>query len=184
MADINSLPPAKAHGSIAQEGAPGDDGTPPTVEVIEQLFFAYRDFVGEPDAILADLGFGRAHHRVLHFVYRSPGMTVAVLLDILQITKQSLSRVLKTLIETGYIEQKEGDRDRRQRLLFTTAKGTALAEHLIAIQSTRIEGALAELPPADRRHVSRFLRGLMNDPATPLDVHRAQGKAREGTGRA
>ena len=113
MADINSLPPAKAHGSIAQEGAPGEDATPPTVEVIEQLFFAYRDFVGEPDAILADLGFGRAHHRVLHFVYRSPGMTVAVLLDILQITKQSLSRVLKTLIETGYIEQKEGDRDRR-----------------------------------------------------------------------
>ncbi|MGD1886377.1 MAG: MarR family winged helix-turn-helix transcriptional regulator [Cohaesibacteraceae bacterium] len=176
MADINSSPNSPADSS-------NTESVPRTVEVIEQLFFAYRDFVGEPDAILADLGFGRAHHRVLHFVYRNPGMTVAVLLDILQITKQSLSRVLKALIETGYIEQKEGDRDRRQRLLFTTDTGTALVEHLIAIQSTRIEGALAKLPPADRHHVSQFLRGLMNDPATPLDVHRAAAKAAVEPGR-
>lgn len=130
--------------------------------IIEQLFFAYRDFVGEPDAVLAELGFGRAHHRVLHFVHRNPGMTVAVLLDILQITKQSLARVLKHLIETGYIAQEEGPEDRRQRLLRTTQKGAQLAEHFIAIQSSRIKGALRDLPPAERANIQVFLRALRN----------------------
>ena len=139
------------------------------LDLIEALFFAYRDFVGEPDALLAELGFGRAHHRVLHFVHRNPGMTVALLLDILKITKQSLARVLKNLVESGYIAQEAGTDDRRQRLLFTTAKGTDLAERLIAIQSSRIEGALHELPPAERMAVAHFLRALANDPRTPLE---------------
>ncbi len=87
--------------------------------LVEMLFFAYRDFVADADEMLAELGFGRAHHRVLHFVGRSPGMTVAQLLDILRITKQSLSRVLKDLLEQGYVVQKEGPEDRRQRLLYS-----------------------------------------------------------------
>src|SRR6202451_4919411 len=80
----------------------------PPWDLIELLFFAYRDFVGDPDDVLAKFGFGRAHHRVLHFVNRNPGMKVAALLDILRITKQSLGRVLKQLVDQGYIEQKEG----------------------------------------------------------------------------
>ena len=87
-------------------------------DLIELLFFAYRDFVGDPDRILADYGFGRAHHRVLHFVQRRPGLTIAELLDILQITKQSLNRVLKELVEKGYIEQRTGRQDKRQRQVF------------------------------------------------------------------
>ncbi len=89
-------------------------------ETIESLFFAYRDFVSDPDAILAKLGYGRAHHRVVHFVSRRPGMTVADLLAILQITKQSLARVLKELIDSGYIRQMAGPADRRQRRLYPT----------------------------------------------------------------
>ncbi|MEM6711261.1 MAG: MarR family transcriptional regulator [Pseudomonadota bacterium] len=141
---------------------PSDEGAVETIDIIEGLFFAYRDFVGEPDVILAELCLGRAHHRVLHFVHRNPGMTVAVLLDILQITKQSLARVLKTLIETGYIEQKQGADDRRQRLLFTTEKGADLASRLIAIQSSRIKGALASIPSAHHANVRAFLKALMN----------------------
>ncbi|MBA3518100.1 MAG: MarR family transcriptional regulator, partial [Rhizobiales bacterium] len=95
-----------------------DDGT--VVELIELLFFAYRDFISDPDAILARSGFGRAHHRVLHFVDRNPGLTVADLLDILKITKQSLARVLKELVDSGFVEQRTGREDRRQRLLFAT----------------------------------------------------------------
>ncbi|MFN3226506.1 MAG: MarR family winged helix-turn-helix transcriptional regulator [Hyphomicrobiales bacterium] len=152
------------------------DNDPETLAIIEHLFFAYRDFVGEPDTILAELGFGRAHHRVLHFVHRNPGMTVAVLLEILQITKQSLARVLKNLIETGYITQETGPDDRRQRLLYTTEKGAALAEKLIAIQSSRIEGALQALPAGGRGHVRDFLRALMNDPVTPLESLNTAGK--------
>src|SRR6516164_5850251 len=95
-------------------------GNEPIWDVIELLFFAYRDFIGDPDDVLAKFGFGRAHHRVLHFVNRNPGMKVAELLDILKITKQSLGRVLKQLIDQGYVVQKEG-KDRRQRLLFVTA---------------------------------------------------------------
>src|SRR5207249_5548158 len=89
----------------------------PIWDVIELLFFAYRDFISDPDQVLATFGFGRAHHRVLHFVNRNPGMKVAELLDILKITKQSLGRVLKQLVDEGYVVQKAGANDRRQRLL-------------------------------------------------------------------
>ena len=167
MADINS----------DREAANANTDDPEALAIIEHLFFAYRDFVGEPDAILAELGFGRAHHRVLHFVHRNPGMTVAVLLEILQITKQSLARVLKNLIESGYIEQEAGTDDRRQRLLYTTQKGAELAEKLIAIQSSRIEGALQALPAANRGMVRTFLRALMNNPVTPLESLETAAKA-------
>src|SRR4030095_2819326 len=122
-------------------------GNEPIWDVIELLFFAYRDFIGDPDDVLAKLGFGRAHHRVLHFVNRNPGMKVAELLDILKITKQSLGRVLKQLVEQGYVLQKEGANDRRQRLLYVTAKGEALAMRLAGLQTARIAHALAELGP-------------------------------------
>src|SRR5580698_10425356 len=98
----------------------------PYFDLIELLFFAYRDFVGDPDEVLEKLGFGRAHHRVLHFVNRNPGMKVAELLDVLKITKQSLGRLLKQLIDEGYVAQKEGA-DRRQRLLYVSPAGEALA---------------------------------------------------------
>ncbi|MGC2525046.1 MAG: helix-turn-helix domain-containing protein, partial [Stellaceae bacterium] len=88
---------------------------------IELLFFAYRDFTAEPDAILARYGFGRAHHRVIHFVGRHPHMTVSELLGILRITKQSLSRVLGELVQQGFVAQRPGAHDRRQRLLELTA---------------------------------------------------------------
>ena len=96
------------------------------LEFAELLFFAYRDFTRDPDAILKDFSFGRAHHRVLHFVNRHSGLRVADLLDILTITKQSLSRVLKQLIDQGYIVQQAGSADRRERLLFPTERGRAL----------------------------------------------------------
>src|SRR5207344_337185 len=102
----------------------------------ELLFFAYRDFTRDPDAILKDFGFGRAHHRVLHFVNRHSGLRVADLLDILTITKQSLSRVLKQLIDQGYIVQQAGSADRRERLLFPTERGRALAERLRSEEHT------------------------------------------------
>src|ERR1043166_8294230 len=107
----------------------------PSWDIIELLFFAYRDFVGDPDDVLAKFGFGRAHHRVLHFVNRNPGMKVADLLEILNITKQSLGRVLKQLVDEGYVLQKEGAQDRRQRLLFVTSKGETLALKLASLQT-------------------------------------------------
>src|SRR5437016_740812 len=113
----------------------------PTWDIIELLFFAYRDFVSDPDEVLAKFGFGRAHHRVLHFVNRNPGIKVADLLEILRITKQSLGRVLKQLVDQGYVVQKEGENDRRQRLLHVTAKGEALALKLAGLQTARIARA-------------------------------------------
>ena len=134
----------------------------PLFELIELLFFAYRDFVSEPDRVLARDGFGRAHHRVLHFVNRQPGLTVAELLDILKITKQSLNRVLKELIAGGHVEQREGTADRRQRLLFATAKGKALARELAALQDRRVRAALAAVPPESAPHVAEFLRAMID----------------------
>ena len=119
-------------------------------ETIELLFFAYRDFVSDPDAILARIGMGRAHHRVVYFVSRHPGMMVTDLLDILQITKQSLARVLKQLIEMGYIRQMAGAKDRRQRRLYPTLAGRELALALSEPQSRRITNALNSLSPEGR----------------------------------
>ncbi len=134
----------------------------PAWDVIELLFFAYRDFVGDPDEVLAKFGFGRAHHRVLHFVNRNPGMKVAELLDILKITKQSLGRVLKQLVDQGYVLQKEGANDRRQRLLYVTAKGETLAMRLAGLQAGRINHALAELGPNAHDAACRFLAAMIN----------------------
>jgi len=148
-------------------------------DLIELLFFAYRDFVGDADEILANFGFGRAHHRVLHFVNRNPGMKVAELLDILKITKQSLGRVLKQLLDEGYVEQKEGAKDRRQRLLYVSAKGEGLALRLAALQSARISGALAEIGVAHNDTVRRFLIAMLD-----LDQRESVLRLIEGTDRA
>jgi DNA-binding MarR family transcriptional regulator len=125
------------------------------------LFFAYREFVGDPDEVLADLGFGRAHHRVLHFVNRNPGIKVAELLELLRITKQSLGRVLRELIQQGYVVQKAGETDRRQRLLLVTHKGEALAMRLARLQTERILRALAETP-GGHDAARRFLAGMID----------------------
>ena len=108
---------------------------------IELLFFAYRDFTAEPDAILERYGFGRAHHRVIHFVGRHPQMTVSELLGILRITKQSLSRVLGQLVRQEFILQRPGSLDRRQRLLELTPKGRELERQLSEPQRARISNA-------------------------------------------
>src|SRR5258706_6505922 len=142
MADLN-IPVAADRALSSAQGAPR--AQEPIWEIIELLFFAYRDFIGDPDDVLSKVGFGRAHHRVLHFVNRNPGMKVAELLDILKITKQSLGRVLKQLLDEGYVEQKEGATDRRHRLLYVTAKGEALALRLAALQTARIGGGLSPI---------------------------------------
>ena len=108
---------------------------------IELLFFAYRDFTAEADKVLAKRGLGRAHHRVLYFVAREPKISISALLTILNITKQSLSRVLSTLIDQKYITQESGKDDKRQRLLSLTEKGLALERELTAIQKNRFSKA-------------------------------------------
>jgi DNA-binding MarR family transcriptional regulator len=163
MADINST--ARRLAAADHDHPP--DGKPPaaqepTWDLIELLFFAYRDFVADPDDVLARFGFGRAHHRVLHFVNRNPGMKVAALLDILRITKQSLGRVLKQLIDQGYVEQKEGERDRRQRLLYATPKGAELALRLARLQTARIARALAEVGAGGHDGARKFLTAMID----------------------
>ena len=110
-------------------------------EGIELLFFSYRDFTAEPDAILVQYGFGRAHHRVVHFVGRHPHITVGELLDILRITKQSLNRVLGQLLRQGFIIQHRGIEDRRQRLLELTDSGRELEHRMSELQRARVGAA-------------------------------------------
>ncbi len=131
------------------------------IAMVELVFFAYRDFVGEADRLLVEYGFGRAHHRVLHFVNRNPGLTIAELLDILRITKQSLARVLKDLIEEGFVESRAGAADRRQRRLHLTQNGQALARKLAERQMARVAGALDHAGPEARDDAARFLLGLI-----------------------
>jgi DNA-binding MarR family transcriptional regulator len=157
--------------ALAQRRAP-DDGVleeRPAYDLIELFFFAYRDFVSDPDRLLEAYGFGRAHHRVLHFVDRHPGLAIAELLDILRITKQSLNRVLKELIEKGFVESRTGTSDRRQRLLFTTAEGHDLALKMAKVQTRRIMRALSEGPDEVKEAASRFLLAMI-DPSDRAHV--------------
>ena len=141
-------------------------------DIIELLFFAYRDFVGDADQELEAFGFGRAHHRVLHFVHRYPGLKVADLLDVLRITKQSLGRVLKQLLDEGYIVQKAGNADRRQRLLYATAKGETLVAKLAGLQTARLNRALRGIEPAGLEAIRQFLRAMIDrdDPDKVLEA--------------
>src|SRR5712691_10804049 len=138
-------------------------------DLIELLFFAYRDFVGDADEVLAKLGFGRAHHRVLHFVNRHPGIRVADLLEVLKITKQSLGRVLRELVDNGYVVQRAGPADRRQRLLFVTPKGEALALELALLQTRRFARALNECGGDAREAARKFLTAMI-EPSRRADV--------------
>jgi DNA-binding MarR family transcriptional regulator len=159
MADINFT--AVLGGSSPEAERTAASGEP-IWDIIELLFFAYRDFVSDPDDVLRNIGFGRAHHRVLHFVNRHPGMKVAELLDVLKITKQSLGRVLKELVDQGYVVQKEGENDRRQRLLYVTPKGKALTMRLAGMQTARIARALSELGPGAHEAARRFLVAMID----------------------
>jgi DNA-binding MarR family transcriptional regulator len=129
---------------------------------IELLFFAYRDFTSDPDRILEPLGMGRAHHRVIHFVGRNPGMTVGALLTILKITKQSLNRVLGQLVREGYIVSRAGTKDRRERLLTLTAAGSALERRLFEPQRRRVGAAFENAQPGAVAGFSEILLGLVN----------------------
>lgn len=137
------------------------------IAYVELLFFAYRDFTGEADAVLTEFGFGRAHHRVLHFVNRRPGLRVADLLDILKITKQSLARVLKQLVDEGYVLQEAGSADRRERLLYPTVKGRELADKLASLQMARIADALAGAGADASIVTRRFLASMIAEPERP-----------------
>jgi DNA-binding MarR family transcriptional regulator len=151
MTDIISVPAGRRR-------APTDDcrqifpADRQLVTCVELLFFAYRDFTGEADAVLAEFGLGRAHH---------PGLKVQDLLDILKITKQSLARVLKLLVDQGWIRQVAGNEDRRQRLLHTTEKGAALAGRLDALQERRIAQALATAGAGSEAAVLSFLFAMI-----------------------
>lgn len=176
MADINVSKAAVAGTGLAERRSAGGPAVEPIWDIIELLFFAYRDFVGDPDEVLLKLGFGRAHHRVLHFVNRNPGMKVADLLEILNITKQSLGRVLKQLVDQGYVLQKEGEQDRRQRLLYVTPKGEALALRLATLQTQRINRAFSELGPNAHEAARRFLTSMI-DADNRDDVLRLIGRS-------
>ncbi len=138
-------------------------------ELIELLFFAYRDFVGDPDRLLETYGFGRAHHRVIWFVSRRPGLTIAELLEILRITKQSLNRVLRELVDKNFIEARAGALDRRQRELYATPEGERLARRLAEAQTRRFARALGALGSSGREQATRFLAAMIDPRDDPSE---------------
>ncbi|HTV90760.1 MAG TPA: MarR family transcriptional regulator [Stellaceae bacterium] len=156
MTDIN-YEPAETGGDAREAGEEA------VRQGIELLFFAYRDFTAEPDAILEEYGFGRAHHRVVHFVGRHPLITVGDLLAILRITKQSLNRVLGQLVRQGFIVQHRGAQDRRQRLLELTERGRELERRLSAPQRSRVGAAYKKAGAAAVEGFRRVLLGIIAD---------------------
>lgn len=129
---------------------------------IEAMFFAYRGFTADPDRILADMAYGRAHHRAIHFIGRSPGTTVNNLLAILGVTKQSLNRVLRTLIQDGLVESRVGRRDKRERHLYLTAQGAELEGKLSDAQRERMRVAYRAAGPAAVAGFRQVLEAMMD----------------------
>ena len=132
-------------------------------EGMELLFFAYRDFTAECDAILATYGFGRAHHRVIYFVARNTGISVAELLAILRITKQSLSRVLGQLVREDYIESRQSGKDRRRRLLSLTDKGQELEQRLSTVHRALLARAYREAGAESVDGYRQVLLGIIDE---------------------
>ncbi len=129
---------------------------------IEAMFFAYRGFTADPDRILADKGYGRAHHRAIHFINRTPGTTVNNLLSILGVTKQSLNRVLRTLIEDGLVRSEVGTRDKRERHLYLTDHGRALEGELSTAQRNRMRTAFRQTGPEAVAGFRQVLEAMMD----------------------
>lgn len=173
MTDINSegVAARRAKGQ-GPTGLQADGGAqaidPEIISCVELFYFAYRDFTRDPDTMLEQYGFGRAHHRVLHFIHRNPGLKVAELLDILKITKQSLARVLKQLVDEGFVIQRAGSEDRRERRLYLSAKGARLTDKLTQIQVKRIAEALATLGPGADQVARKFLFAMITEKDRPL----------------
>lgn len=129
---------------------------------VELMFFAYRDMVADADRLLESRGYGRAHHRCLHFVWRRPGLPVTALLEILGVTKQSLNRVLRQLVEDGMIRSRVGEADRRQRLLELTPDGEALVRALSAAQNERMRRVFLEAGPEAVQAFKTVLAGMID----------------------
>jgi DNA-binding MarR family transcriptional regulator len=129
---------------------------------IEAMFFAYRGFTSDPDRILDGMDYGRAHHRAVHFINRSPGLSVGALLDILGVTKQSLNRVLRSLFDDGLVEARVGKTDRRERRLFLTEKGAALERNLSDAQRARMRAAYRAAGPAAVAGFRTVLEAMMD----------------------
>ncbi len=146
---------------------------------VELMFFAYRDMVSDPDRILDEMDYGRAHHRALHFIRRKPGLSVAELLQILAVTKQSLNRVLRQLIADGLVESRIGDADRRQRLLYVTAEGERLARRLSDPQHERMRRVFLEAGPEAVQGFKRVLAGMIEE----SDRERVLSMVSESVGR-
>ena len=142
---------------------------------IEAMFFAYRGFTADPDRILAEIAYGRAHHRAIHFINRAPGTTVNNLLAILGVTKQSLNRVLRTLVDDGLVESRVGTTDKRERHLYLTDKGHALESQLSDAQRTRMRAAFREAGPEAVAGFKQVLEAMM-DP----EMRRAYARLRDG----
>lgn len=140
---------------------------------IELMFFAYRDFISDPDTILAARGFGRAHHRVLHFVGCNPGLSITDLLDILKVTKQSLARVLRDMVEEAYIRQEIDADDRRRRLLYLTGRGIRLYRELIELQAARFERVRTEFGDKMLADWKRVMYALI-DPQNRLQLENSK----------
>ena len=141
---------------------------------IEAMFFAYRGFTADPDRILAELSYGRAHHRAIHFINRAPGTTVNNLLSILGVTKQSLNRVLRALIADGLVSSRVGTTDKRERHLYLTEKGRELEAELSDAQRARMRAAFRDAGPEAVAGFRMVLESMM-DP----DMRRAYTRLRD-----
>lgn len=143
---------------------------------IEAMFFAYQGFTADPDRILADRGYGRAHHRAVHFINRQPGLTVNTLLAILGVTKQSLNRVLRTLVDDGLVDARVGQRDKRERQLFLTEDGAALEASVSTAQRERMRDAYRRVGPEAVAGFRQVLEAMMDPDAAKRYAALRDGK--------
>ena len=132
-------------------------------DLIESIFYAYRETYSDPNQVLKKYSLGNAHHRAIHLIERHDGITISSLLIKLKITKQSLNRVLRDLIKNKTILLKKGEIDSRQRQIFLNEKGKKVFEEIFFEQKKRIYNALKN---SDSDSVIKFknvLKKIINE---------------------
>lgn len=178
MVDVN--PATAGARALRLASGPGGEESPEALRrVMELLFYAYRDITAEPDRLLAEVGFGRAHHRAIHFIRRNPGISVAELVEVLRITKQSLARVLRQLVDRGFVVQETDAQDRRRRRLYLTRAGEALENLASAPQQARLSRAFRSAGPEAVDGYLQVLWALV-DETDRAALLRASGRPRRG----
>lgn len=119
---------------------------------LEAFYLAHRALIAWPDAVLEKHGLSRAHHRILFFIARNPGLSVNDLLAKLDVCKQSVNAPLRKLLQIGLVSSEPDDSDKRIKRLRLTPAGASLEQEITEDQRQRLARAFSTVGAEAEQH--------------------------------